>query len=833
MSRYPWRNTSEDIAKEAQSQWETPGGAQEKADAAEQAAKDYSDGKLNAHIGTGGAAHANVVAGGAAGFMTGPDKTKLDGVASGANNYVHPATHPPSIIAQDASNRFVTDTEKADWSAKAPSTLATATTDGLMPATDKDKLNKATNAPTASTIVARDASGRAQVAAPSVSGDIARKAETDAVQANLDSHAGNIDVHVTAADHAKLDGVQAGAEVNQNAFSSVNGVAATSKTDTLQFAGGTGITITEDPTNKRVTVTATGTATPGPHASSHITGGTDVIPNAATNGASGLMSGTDAQFVRIEGETKAGAQNKADAALVAANEYTDGKTAIVSAEVDQALSDANEYTDTQIGAVNANYIRQPGYAATTGTGSAYVVTLNPVPTALPNGFGITIVPHVTNAAGATLNVNGLGATPLKKQDGTAYAAGDLLVGKPYTFRKVGSDFLADSGGGEVEINGQLQQHVVYAESIDANDPIYTQLVIDNGDTSVSDYPTLSARGVTFSADRVYMVVVQSSSPFLNIYKLVGGVYTKLTNPAILPTGDSFGATFSLDGVYLAVAHDISPFVTIYKRSGDTFTKMPNPSTLPTGTGRSVAFSHDDVYLSVAHFVSPFVTIYKRSGDTFTKLSNPSTLPAGSAYSAVFSSDDSKLVVTHASTPFVTIYKRSGDTFTKLSNPSALPPSNGIGLAFRLDDQYLAVSFLTAPYFMVYKITGDAFDKIADPIFLPTGVVRSVSFSQDNSTLVLAHETAPFVTVYYQTGDSLIKSRDPEIPPTGGGQGVGFSTTDFAIVYTTAPYVSFYKTGVKAFKSTNKISDVIQSTSLGYALSAGVSGDTKDAILIWR
>ena len=37
-----------------------------------------------AHVGSGGAAHANVVAAGAAGFMTGADKTKLDGVATGA-----------------------------------------------------------------------------------------------------------------------------------------------------------------------------------------------------------------------------------------------------------------------------------------------------------------------------------------------------------------------------------------------------------------------------------------------------------------------------------------------------------------------------------------------------------------------------------------------------------------------------------------------------------------------------------------------------------------------------------------------------------------------------
>ena len=41
--------------------------------------------KLDAtHAGAGGAAHANVVAAGAAGFMVGTDKTKLDGIAAGA-----------------------------------------------------------------------------------------------------------------------------------------------------------------------------------------------------------------------------------------------------------------------------------------------------------------------------------------------------------------------------------------------------------------------------------------------------------------------------------------------------------------------------------------------------------------------------------------------------------------------------------------------------------------------------------------------------------------------------------------------------------------------------
>ncbi|WP_139992622.1 hypothetical protein [Paenibacillus paridis] len=72
---------------------------------------------------------------------TAAEKTKLAGVAAGANAYVHPSTHPASIIVQDASNRFATDAEKAAWNAKASTAAATTTTAGLQSAADKAKLD--------------------------------------------------------------------------------------------------------------------------------------------------------------------------------------------------------------------------------------------------------------------------------------------------------------------------------------------------------------------------------------------------------------------------------------------------------------------------------------------------------------------------------------------------------------------------------------------------------------------------------------------------------------------------------------------------------------------
>ena len=43
---------------------------------------------------------------------------KLNGIAPGANAYVHPATHPATIITTDATHRFATDAEKSSWNSR-------------------------------------------------------------------------------------------------------------------------------------------------------------------------------------------------------------------------------------------------------------------------------------------------------------------------------------------------------------------------------------------------------------------------------------------------------------------------------------------------------------------------------------------------------------------------------------------------------------------------------------------------------------------------------------------------------------------------------------------
>ena len=117
------------------------------------------------------------------------------------------------------------------------------------------------------------------------------------------------DNNFTTALKNKLDGIAAGAEVNQNAFSNVKvggtTVAADSKTDTLELVAGSNITLTPDATNDKVTIAATDTNTTYTFANG--TNGFTVTPSSgsaqtvtvtpsianATTSTAGLMSAAD------------------------------------------------------------------------------------------------------------------------------------------------------------------------------------------------------------------------------------------------------------------------------------------------------------------------------------------------------------------------------------------------------------------------------------------------------------------------------------------------------------------------------------------------------------
>lgn len=82
-----------------------------------------------------------------------------------------------------------------------------------------------------------------------------------------------------------------------------------------------------------------------------------------------------------------------------------------------------------------NQAQTSNYAIDTGTTNAWVITLDPAPTSLSAIVGTPIrvnVSHVTNSTSITLNINGLGAQPVRLVDGTSPGVGFFINGTIWT-----------------------------------------------------------------------------------------------------------------------------------------------------------------------------------------------------------------------------------------------------------------------------------------------------------------------------------------------------------------------------------------------------------------
>lgn len=162
-----------------------------------------------AHVGSGGAAHANAIAAGAAGFMTGTDKTKLDGIAVGATQNSadatllaranHTGTQPASTVSDFASAaRAQTEAELVAGANITITPSGSGATRQLTVAATGGGGGGSTNLSTTTsttTLTVNSDTGTGAVlpaATPSVAGVL------------------------TAADKTKLDGVAVGATANAN-----------------------------------------------------------------------------------------------------------------------------------------------------------------------------------------------------------------------------------------------------------------------------------------------------------------------------------------------------------------------------------------------------------------------------------------------------------------------------------------------------------------------------------------------------------------------------------------------------------------------------------------
>ena len=303
----------------------------------------------------------------------------------------------------------------------------------------------------------------------------------------------------TTTEKNKLAGIATGAEVNQNAFSNVKvgttTVAADSKTDTLEIAAGSNITITPDATNDKITIAATNTTYGAAGASLGLvkSGGDVTISdgvitvnddshNHTISNVDGLQTALDGKSATTHTHNYAGSSSVGGAAN-SANKLAIARTITLSGDASGSVSfdgsdnvtlpvtvadDSHNHTIANIdglqdaldnitgGSVssaskwttarNINGMSVDGSANRFNYGTCSTAAATAAKTVACTGFTlatgaeITVKFTVTNtAANPTLNVNSTGAKAVY-YNGAAITAGYLKANKTYTFRYNGAQY---------------------------------------------------------------------------------------------------------------------------------------------------------------------------------------------------------------------------------------------------------------------------------------------------------------------------------------------------------------------------------------------------------
>jgi hypothetical protein len=133
--------------------------------------------------------------------------------------------------------------------------------------------------------------------------------------------------------------------------------------------------------------------------------------------------------------------------------YIWSKTAATNGSVDQSIdfaegmaaSAVNDSARALMARVAEYRDDTSGELTTSGTSTAYTLATNQVFDSLAHmdNAELTFVPHTTSGASPTLNVDGLGAKPIRMATGTSIATGALLVGTPYvaTYYNTAGEFI--------------------------------------------------------------------------------------------------------------------------------------------------------------------------------------------------------------------------------------------------------------------------------------------------------------------------------------------------------------------------------------------------------
>lgn len=128
--------------------------------------------------------------------------------------------------------------------------------------------------------------------------------------------------------------------------------------------------------------------------------------------------------------------------------------------------------------ITRDYVRQPGYAVTAGSGNTFTVSTNPAPTEYVDGMCISFKANRNNTGSATVNWNSLGARSLRDSKGNLLTSGKIVNGVIYSWRynASNSSFILQGEGGEY--GNATASQVLAGRTIGTEDGIVTGTMTD-------------------------------------------------------------------------------------------------------------------------------------------------------------------------------------------------------------------------------------------------------------------------------------------------------------------------------------------------------------------
>jgi len=231
----------------------------------------------------------------------------------------------------------------------------------------------------------------------------------------------------------------------------------------------------------------------------------------------------------------------------------------------------------------------------------------------------------------------------------------------------------------------------------------------------------AAREVSWSPDGQYLAVGLPSAPYLALYRFTGGVLTKLTDPASMPTAATRRVVWS---------DDSTRFVTC--QSGGT-----NSHYLFSVTGSTYAYiggyfsgntldmtTLDDTIIA-ASFTSPFARAIVYGSGKNSLVLNPSLVvpkPSAAAALSVGFNKDGTLFASSVGTD-TTLATFNGTAFTSLGNFTAA--ANRI--AFTRDDMCM-VGLASSPFIALRRNVGGVITTVTPTAGIFTAGVQSIAVS---------------------------------------------------------------------------------------------------------